>query len=67
MVDQGHKAAVLYVVQRQDGAYFSVADHIDPTYAATAKLAKEKGVQFLCYICDINKDSIEIKTPLEIK
>ena len=67
MSESGHKSVVLYVVQRQDCAHFSVADHIDPTYAATAKLAKEKGVLFLCYTCDITKDSITINTPLPLK
>ena len=67
MGEQGHKAVVLYVVQRQDGDYFSVADHIDPTYAATAKVAQKKGVEFLCYTCAITKESIKIDSPLLIK
>lgn len=67
VAEQGFRAVVLYVVQRQDCLHFEVASHIDPAYAATAKGAKEKGVEFLCYKCDINKEGITLKSPLPLR
>lgn len=67
MVDEGFRAVVLYVVQRQDCTHFQVADHIDAAYASTAQRAKEKGVEFLCYTCDITKEGITLDKPLPLK
>lgn len=67
MAQEGFRAIVLYVVQRQDCTYFEVASHIDSAYASTAQHAKEKGVEFFCYSCDINKEGITIDNPLPIK
>ena len=67
MAEQGCRCVALYVAQRQDGTHFSVAEHIDPTYAATSQKAREKGVEFLCYTCVINKDNIQITKPLAIR
>ncbi|HBN22354.1 MAG TPA: DNA/RNA nuclease SfsA [Holosporales bacterium] len=67
MAQEGFRAIVLYVVQRQDCIHFEVASHIDPAYASTAQQAKEKGVEFLCYSCDITKEGITIDTTLPIK
>ena len=67
VVEQGFRAVVLYVVQRQDCTHFKAAAHIDPAYAATAQQAKEKGVEFLCYNCDITKEGIAINRPLPLK
>ncbi len=66
MVNEGFRAMVLYVVQRQDCTRFEVASHIDPAYAATAQKAKEKGVEFLCYSCDINRKGITLDKPLPL-
>ena len=67
MAQEGFRAIVLYVVQRQDCTHFEVASHIDSAYASTAQDAKEKGVEFLCYSCDITKEGITIDTTLPIK
>ena len=49
MVAQGHRAVVLYLVQRTDCTAFAVADDIDPTYAAAFKNARASGVEALCH------------------
>ena len=60
MASRGHRAAVLYVVQREDCDNFRVASHIDPKYAETAAQVKKKGVEFICYSCDISSTGIVI-------
>lgn len=61
MVEQGHRAAMVYVVQREDGDVFSLAADIDPIYAETAKIAKQKGVEFYAYPCEMSSISIILR------
>jgi len=49
MAAAGHRAVVLYLVQRSDSREFAVASDIDPTYAEAARSAHKAGVAALCY------------------
>jgi len=44
LVDAGHAAAMVYVVQRQDARAFGPAEDIDATYARLYREARAKGV-----------------------
>ena len=66
MVHQGHRAVMLYLVQRGDCDTFSIADDIDPTYAKGLKDAVRAGVEVLCYGCDVTTDGISVAKPLKI-
>lgn len=61
MVEQGHRAAMVYVVQRGDGEVFSLAKDIDPAYAEMAKVAKQHGVEFYAYPCEMTATSITLQ------
>ena len=67
MVAEGHRAVMFYLVQRSDCQSFTPAAHIDPTYAAGLREAAEKGVELLCYTCDLTPETIEIAGTLPIK
>lgn len=67
MVAEGHRAVMFYLVQRSDCESFTPAAHIDPTYAAGLREAAEKGVELLCYTCDLTPEKIEIAGTLPIK
>lgn len=67
MVAEGHRAVMFYLVQRGDCESFTPAAHIDPTYAAGLREAAEKGVELLCYTCDLTPEKIEIAGTLPIK
>lgn len=66
MKAQGHRAVVLYCSQRSDGNTFQVARDIDPDYAAKAAEVRQKGVEMLCYACQVTTESITLKTPVEL-
>lgn len=66
VVDQGHRAVVVYCLQRSDcdGLRFGV--EFDPLYAKTAVLALNHGVEMLPYSCAITEQGITLYKPLEL-
>jgi sugar fermentation stimulation protein A len=63
-VDKGNRAVMFYVVQRADVEAFELASDIDPVYAKTAALAKQKGVEFIIYTTDVSVNKIQLSKPL---
>lgn len=49
MLKAGHRAVLLFVVQRQDGVGFSAAAEIDPNYAALLEEARHQGLEMLVW------------------
>ena len=66
MVDQGHRAVMMYLVQRPDCDLFSVAADIDPGYAAGLKAAMAAGVEVLCRECAVSKKEICVAGPVPV-
>lgn len=68
MVEQGHRAVMLYVVQRAALGLtgFRPAADIDPTYAAALGTARAAGVETLCYTCDVAPHGITLTDPLPL-
>jgi sugar fermentation stimulation protein A len=66
MVEDGHRAVVIYVAQRMDVSQFCLASDIDPTYAKRAEAASKAGVEFLCYGCELDTDKIIINRKITI-
>lgn len=66
MVDAGARAVMLYLVQRNDCDHFRIAADIDPGYAAAMAEARRRGVEVLCYACEITPEGIEIARPLAL-
>ena len=60
MVAQGHRAIMLYLVQRTDCERFALAADIDPAYAAQFDAAAAKGVERLVYMTQITPEGILI-------
>lgn len=63
----GGRAVMLYVVQRADCDRFSLAADIDPTYAEAFSDARHRGVEAICYACDVAREGIGISRPLPIE
>lgn len=62
----GHRAVMLYVVQRTDCSHFMIAADIDPAYAAALEQALAAGVEAICYRCDIDVTAITIAERLPV-
>lgn len=60
MVRMGHKAYVVYVVQRNDCEEFEIASDIDPNYSQETLKAIENGVIPLVYACEVTPIGITI-------
>lgn len=66
MAEQGHRAVMLYLVQRTDATGFALAKDIDPAYEAAFQEAQDRGVEAYIYQCDISPDGISLTSPLPI-
>ncbi|MCP4821104.1 MAG: DNA/RNA nuclease SfsA, partial [Shimia sp.] len=53
MVTEGHRAMMLYLVQRTDAERVTLAPDIDPTYAAAFDAAIDAGVEVMAIGCHI--------------
>ncbi len=60
-VAAGNRAAMLFVVQRDDCDGFETAADIDPAYAKGLLAAARQGVEVLCYGCDIGPTAISLR------
>lgn len=65
MARQGHRAVLLYLVQRTDCDRFRIASDIDPHYSAAHKAAADAGVETLIYGTAITPKEIAVGTSIE--
>lgn len=64
---KGHRAAVLFVIQRGDCAYFRPADEIDPAYGRSLRRAVKAGVEALAYVAQVTPKGIIVTGRLETR
>lgn len=62
MAQQGHRAIMLYLVQRTDCDHFELAADIDPAYAAAFSAAQAQGVERLIYGTRISPQGVWVDT-----
>jgi sugar fermentation stimulation protein A len=67
MARAGHRAVLLYLVQRTDCTAFSVAGDIDPTYAAAFAAARAAGLETLVIGTHISPQQVTLGTELPLK
>ena len=67
MVKEGHRAVMLYIIQRTDDLGFEIAKQIDPKYFEAFQIAKDKGVEVLVYQSEINLDEINVAKKVDFK
>lgn len=65
-VAAGHRASLLYLVQRDDCTRFAIAEDIDPGYAAAAARAHAAGVETLVYGTALSPQGVQLSDPLPL-
>ena len=55
---EGHRAAMLYMIQRPDGRCFGAADYVDPDYAEALHLAVRAGVEVYPTVVHVRENGI---------
>jgi sugar fermentation stimulation protein A len=60
MTAAGHRASMLYLVQRTDCEAMTLANDIDPAYATAFATAQAAGVQVLVFGCSISLQEITV-------
>ena len=67
MVKVGHRAVMLYVVQRGDCDRFALAADIDPAYATAFAEAQAQGVEAIAYGCALSVEEIVLNKALTLQ
>lgn len=66
-VEQGHRAAAVFVVQRENAEALKPHDEADPTFGATLRQAVEKGVEVYAYRCRVSEDEIVLSDRIPVR
>ena len=64
---KGYKIFILYLVQREDCNYFSIAKDIDADYAKALTKAVKNNLNLLCYDCKFSSKGIKLNKKIKIK
>lgn len=67
MVREGHRAVMLYLVQRTDCGRFSLAADLDPAYRAAFDRARAAGVEMLCFDTRISPEGVWLNRQLPVE
>ena len=67
MVAAGHRAVMLYCVQRTDCERLTLAADFDPEYVAAFGRAREAGVEAVAWACAISTEEITLDRPVRIE
>jgi sugar fermentation stimulation protein A len=58
---RGVRAAVIFVIQRDDARAFAPHDESDPAFGAVLREAAAYGVEVYAYICDVTREEVAIR------
>jgi sugar fermentation stimulation protein A len=65
-VQAGHRAAVVFVIQRDDSEAFSPHDTADPEFGIALRRGLEAGVEAFAYDCRVTKKEVTLRRGLPI-
>ncbi|MBR3816588.1 MAG: DNA/RNA nuclease SfsA [Clostridia bacterium] len=66
LASKGFEAYAMFVVQMKDVLYFTANGKNDPAFEKALKKAAEKGVNILCFDCEVKKDGMLIRNPVKV-
>jgi sugar fermentation stimulation protein A len=66
MIREGHRAVMVYLIQRGDAESFSLAADVDPSYVAAFHTAKAAGVEAIALRCRVSPEEIAVEKAIPI-
>lgn len=66
MAEAGHRAVMLYVIQRGDCSAFRICADFDPAYASAFERAKARGVEAYALDCTVSQSQITAKSLIPV-
>ena len=66
-VDEGHRAAVVFVVQREDVRAFAPNYDADPKFGVALRMAVGNGVEVYAYRCRVTSEGVELADELPVR
>lgn len=66
MVAQGHRAAMIYLIQRADAESLSICGEFDPAYLEAFCSATDAGVEAFAYRCRLSREEIMVDASVHI-
>jgi len=66
MVREGHRAVMMFLIQRGDAASFELARDIDPSYGEAFEVARAAGVEMLAYRCRLSPEEIVVDSAVPL-
>ncbi len=67
MVRAGHRAVMMFLIQRGDALRLDLARDIDPAYGEAFDVARAAGVEMLAYRCRLSPEEIVVDTAVPIE
>ena len=65
-VEAGHRAAVIFVVQRDDAQALRPHDEADPNFGAALRESVAAGVEAFAYACQVTETGITLDRRLPV-
>lgn len=66
MVREGHRAVMVFLIQRMDATRFSIAQDLDAAYNEAFQAAKDAGVEMLALRCKVAPESVSVDRVVKI-
>jgi sugar fermentation stimulation protein A len=63
---EGKRAGIIFVVQRDDALRFSPNKTADPSFAKAVAYGKREGLEFYAYNCRVNKEGVSLDKPIPL-
>lgn len=66
-VAEGERAAMVFVVQREDAEAFAPHDEADPALGRALHRAVQDGMEVYAYACQVSRHEVRLDRPLKVK
>ena len=66
-VGKGERAAVVFVVQRDDAEYFVPHDEADPAFGRALREAAQAGVEVYAWRCRVSREAIQLADAIPVR